>query len=91
MDKIKIDDRDNICFLCCKDFKHRIRYWSQTEANSSTAERLPKGLKLVEMITFCCSCRHLFNKKKKLEEELDNLNFIMFCKQFHLKDNSEYM
>ena len=91
MEKIYIDNRENICTLCCKEFKHRIRYWGQTEANCPTAERLPKGLKLVELITFCCNCRNLLNKKKDLEEQLDNLDFLMFCKQFQLKDNSEYI
>jgi hypothetical protein len=91
MERIIIDDRENICCLCCKDFKHRVRYWGQVEVNSPGADLLPKGLKLVEMITFCCSCRNLLSKKKKLEEELDNLNFLLFCKQFNLRDNAEYM
>ena len=77
---IKIHNEDNVCSTCEKPFKYKIRYWGQERPNDPTAELLPKGLKLVEMVTACVSCRSLFAKIKQKEQELDNLNFELFCR-----------
>lgn len=77
---IKIHNEDNICSTCGTSFKHKIRYWGQERPNDPTAEILQKGMKLVEMITTCLSCRSLFTKIKQKEQELDNLNFELFCR-----------
>ena len=79
---IKIHTEDNICSTCNKPFKHKIRYWGQERPNNPSSKLLPKGIKLVDMITTCLNCRCLFNKIRQKEKELDNLNFELFRRKY---------
>ena len=71
MDTIKIDNRENICTLCCKQFKNRRTLWGPYYS---------EGIKYceVEIKTMCIRCRNLLNKKEKLEEELLSIDFEIF-------------
>ena len=75
-----IHPEDNVCSTCMKPFQHKIRYWGQERPIDPKADHLPKGIKLVEMITTCLSCRSLFNKIRQKEQELDDLKFELFKK-----------
>jgi len=62
LERICIDPRDNICSVCCKPFKHSVRYWRE--------EDTPAGVKIPEFITAHARCRSLIKKKEEHEQKL---------------------
>ena len=81
MERINIDYRDDICTCCGISFEHKKRYWLQSIPNDSSGETLPKGIKLVEFVTTCINCRNLMYKKRELERKLNDIDYLIFCKQ----------
>jgi len=89
MDRIIIDPRDDICSSCCVKYKHRISFII-TENEAEYVSQLGKGIKLIHLNTMCAICRDLFNQKAQLQAKLNNIDFILYCRQYPLIDNSEY-
>jgi hypothetical protein len=69
---------DDVCYNCLRKYKHRkiFRY-------------VEDGLKETEFITSCCSCRSLFRKKNELQEQLLEIDFKIFERQYsnYLENN----
>lgn len=83
MDKIKIDSRSDICTLCCKNFKNRKTLWGPYYED---------GIKFceVEVKTMCIKCRNLLNRKEKLESELLDIDFEIFCLSNPIVDSRNF-
>lgn len=70
MDNICIDTRSNICSICAKTFRHRIRYRREPDT--------PDGLKVAEHICSHSTCRNLLKKTKDLREQLMETEWQLF-------------
>jgi hypothetical protein len=69
MTKILIDDREDICTVCSKDFKHIVGY------------KLTDSYQVYEIgfFTTCGLCTKLLTKKRKLEAQLLDTEFEIYC------------
>ena len=72
-ERIEIDNRENICSVCGKDYKHSKRYnWGED-----------KSIKEVSLITAHPTCRHLTNCVKELRNKLTDAEFRLFLLKTH--------
>ena len=65
-----IDNREDICTVCSKKWKHRVRY--------IFCENYPFIVKEAEFITAHAGCRSLIRKQRELEDELLKIEWKLF-------------
>jgi len=73
-DRLIIGETDK-CTICNKDFKYTFTKWRFPET--------PEGLYEVKMKTEHLACRSLVRKIDKLKDEILNLEFELFRKQYN--------
>ena len=78
MEKLQIvNDFENKCCLCEKDFKWRMSYHPAPEIGE-------KPFKSFELITECANCRSLIRKKRALKNELLELEYKIWERKYFI-------
>ena len=74
LNDIIIDDRDDICSVCCNHFMHRKRFKYGFKYGDKT-------IKEITLITAHAGCRALLNKLNEKKQEVLDLEFKIFSLQ----------
>jgi len=68
-------DNETTCYHCNAVYQHKQRVIHQEHWESRTID-------LIEIISTCDSCAKLFNKKKRLEKELLDTEWLLFLTHY---------